>query len=789
MADIQGVATNTPIPRALAILADDPNPGVDAALAIALPTMAPEVQEEVLHVLGRRGHAPTLAEIVVQFGSDPQTEPPDAEGAPVDRDHGLEGASARAEARGSGGRVRTGDAHEGREVRTADPTKMGKDATPVSESESATAAGAPATRDHEFRSLLVRHVSDLHSGLRAAVESPEPAARLAAVSLILAANDVRSAYLLSTALRTACHETQSAAANALREMTARLLAVADEVQEGPSPTPAHDSHANGRTAPAVTPARSAPAVTTARSALVDATARSALPVAPARSALADAVAHAVRGWEIHLQLPVLEAAMWLAPELEPVIVEKLNEPRSRIGHALQSTLETATDARMAGFAFRALAIPWLRAAAAKTLGRAGDAAFLRALASGSRLLANTKVSAGCHWIHDCAWARSDGQWPKGTSPAVASRLVHLFARTGVSSERKMAVLRAWVRSSEECVRQAALEVLLADRSDGSTRVLAELGIRSGGTSSDVARWEIRRRRRMRALVARGVAVSPLAGATSTESAKGDAAAGGTLEDGSAAGGPAPGKRASAEALEGFLDEFDFLPPGERRLQADLFRNVEGDLDPRVPIQLRAKLASGEPLERALGLRAAREFGLVQELAERIYPLAYDPDPFVRSIAVATLVEIPGVTVERILRQAVDDVDPRVQANAIAAADRLNVPDRVRWTESKLDSRDNRVRANAVCSLLRLDLRHAGEALLDMMSDPSPEHRMSALWVIERLRLQSAARHVVRLSREDPEERIRERAARVLATLANESGESFAGFGFAEPASAVSEFLR
>ncbi|UCC30575.1 MAG: HEAT repeat domain-containing protein, partial [Phycisphaerales bacterium] len=82
------------------------------------------------------------------------------------------------------------------------------------------------------------------------------------------------------------------------------------------------------------------------------------------------------------------------------------------------------------------------------------------------------------------------------------------------------------------------------------------------------------------------------------------------------------------------------------------------------------------------------------------------------------------------------------------------------TEPKLGSPNNRVRANAVKSLLRTELRRAGKVLLDMLEDPSPATRLSALWVIERMQSRAALNRVGDMSRADPDERVRRRAKRV-----------------------------
>lgn len=152
------------------------------------------------------------------------------------------------------------------------------------------------------------------------------------------------------------------------------------------------------------------------------------------------------------------------------------------------------------------------------------------------------------------------------------------------------------------------------------------------------------------------------------------------------------------------------------------------------------------------------------MAAEVYRLAHDPDPVVRSLAVSLLGELPGATSERILRAAVNDADERVQANAIEALDRLNLPSRVAVTAPKLTARSGRVRANAVKSLLRTELRQSAETLLDMLEDASRAHRLSALWVVERLGLGSMLERLEQLSAKDPDQQVRQRARRVLRGL-------------------------
>ena len=453
--------------------------------------------------------------------------------------------------------------------------------------------------------------------------------------------------------------------------------------------------------------------------------------------LAEALEKAIATWEIHYQPKALEAALWMGDRVDAAIQRKLQQRRTKIARPLSHLLERVSDPYLAGFALRALAVPSLRSAAAKAIGHASDPAFIQAVLRDVWLLGDPAIARGCRWIRSSPWLHDSVNVFLSSDAPAAAAAVRLLAACGGPPEPKLEQYAALLAGQRPDLRQEVVWRLVDDESEAATELLDMIAGRFRDEVGKVAAHEVRRRR-------------PMARPPPTTS-----------------GQPAEVSRVARawRAFDRFWAEYDELETAELTTLNEALRPLADDL----LAPLRSRLASGRPGDRARALEVVHTFGLERKLAERICGLAYDPDPMVRSRAVSMLARLPGPTASRILRTAMDDQDERVQANAIEALEALDSEDRLRWTESKLESPSNRVRANAVKSLLCAELHRAGEALLDMLEGPSPAHRLSALWVVERLKLRAVGRRLVYLSRNDPDPRVRRRAERVLRGLAAEQG--------------------
>lgn len=441
--------------------------------------------------------------------------------------------------------------------------------------------------------------------------------------------------------------------------------------------------------------------------------------------LVEALSAAVTYWEIHRQPAALEAALWLDDQLHPVLLKKLREPRTRIARTIVERLETTRDPRLAAFAVRALAVPQLRAAAAQCISRTPDETFQEALLAVSWLLADPAIAKAGRAVRSAPWLEAQAAGKSDRELCAESSLRWLDC-IGSTPEQRQVGYQELLTVGGGATRRSVLWRCVEDTGPASTALLAVMAARQGDELATIARREMGRR---------GSSVSSAAPPPAAPSPVNEAARYWSLLE----------RDADPETLA----EAAKLLHARPQTVAEFLQN---------------KLAAGTAPERIRAIHMALHFDLAEALADPLLRLAHDGDAAVRAQAVRALERVPGVAAQRVLRQAASDAEPRVQANAVEALDQRNDPDRATVTRPSLASPHARVRANAVKSLLRLEVQEAGAALLKMLQGDSRAHRISGLWVVERLQLCSLLKRIAELSQRDPDEQVRRRAARVVRDL-------------------------
>lgn len=436
--------------------------------------------------------------------------------------------------------------------------------------------------------------------------------------------------------------------------------------------------------------------------------------------LAEALKRSIRIWDKHKQPQAMEAAMWCSHRLHGAFQTKLRDPRSNISSTLNKILKESVNPGIAGFVLCALSMPTIRAAAAKAIGEAQDFSFIQAIVRHGELLKNNEIKQGCQWIRQCRWFEHSLDDLLKLDKKDAVRAVRLLSAMGSSAQKKSVILRELMQLDDHAWPMAVLEHLQRDTSRETNEMLTLMAVRCSNKVAQFATNELRRRYG---------AMDSTSNSVSTN---------------------------ERDSLDRYCNDYNRLSIEQRNsLIHEMKRNTDGTLR-----TLRAKLVTGHPIDRARALQLTQQLDVVRELSEQIYRLTHDLDPLIRSLAVAMLSKLPSTTTRRILKTAIADADDRVRANAVEVMDQLRDPDRKQYIEPMLKSEDHRVRANAVVSLLKLGQRKAGDTLIHMLEDSSRSHRLSGLWVIDRLNIEAMSPRVEHMMLNDADSRIRLLAKRI-----------------------------
>lgn len=207
-------------------------------------------------------------------------------------------------------------------------------------------------------------------------------------------------------------------------------------------------------------------------------------------------------------------------------------------------------------------------------------------------------------------------------------------------------------------------------------------------------------------------------------------------------------------------------PIERRLALG---RVLIKIDPAFHATLAERLSSKQisTVQRALSIIATLGQGAF--FLDEAVRLAASSQPRVAATAVSALGTAGGDRAARALIAALDHKDARVRANAVEALARPAFAENARAREAlgrfRQMTRDqaNRPRANAIHAVLRLvgDDRDAAAELDRMLEDNRPEHRLSALWLVESEALVDRAARLAEMAVADRDQRVQARARRAF----------------------------
>ncbi|MBN1346179.1 MAG: HEAT repeat domain-containing protein [Phycisphaerae bacterium] len=568
----------------------------------------------------------------------------------------------------------------------------------------------------KLQSRILEHSETLFGALRGCIKSRDLQTRQNALEMVRRTGSYRLAYLLSLALHDSSANVRQRAAEVLRELADRYFRQEKITLEVLATGPF--SGAEQASVQAFSLAR----------------------LAEERTFLISAIAEAVNDYDVHRRPEVAETVVWFARHLNETLWRAIANRLSNCGRAVVQLIETRSDPRMVPFIYQALGHRDLRPVVARIISYEANDEFMTEFVRWAFLTSDPRVRRGIASIRSLNWLARRGRAIMDLPEGLQSRAVDLILASTMAIERKVAVCRDLLLSGQRVAQRAGLWGLIAIEDPMSTQLIRTVVQWEDQDLSAVAVREMMRRcpEDLPSLLAEQLASdSPSLRQLASEQVTG-------------------------YGFDQYWQSFEMLSEEDRRRLGKALLMMGRDF----VSQVRNKLAGSRAHDRLRAVQIVAALDLQGQLDEEVYRIAYDPDSYVRSSVMSLLGRLPGPTSERILLNGLNDTDERAQANAIEALERLRASDRFNQIRQHLSSDDNRVRANAVKALLSFQSPEAAAILIEMLEHRRAEQRLSALWVVEVLKLMSVSGRVLKLAKYDPDPNVRRRALQAVAVMNN-----------------------
>ncbi len=181
-------------------------------------------------------------------------------------------------------------------------------------------------------------------------------------------------------------------------------------------------------------------------------------------------------------------------------------------------------------------------------------------------------------------------------------------------------------------------------------------------------------------------------------------------------------------------------------------------------QIGDRTTSEEPGQRSRAFLLADRLALLEHVEAALIDAVKNANTALAATAVRLLAKLPGPGPASVLRLALAHKDARVRANAVEGI-AINQP-----ADPKLEvliaDPIPRIRGNALRHVLRRAPKNppACAELSRMLEDARAPHRLTALWVAERLGHTPSARRVAEIAASDPDAAVHRRAVRCARRL-------------------------
>ena len=459
--------------------------------------------------------------------------------------------------------------------------------------------------------------------------------------------------------------------------------------------------------------------------------------------LCGALGEACASYHRHGRHDVLAAVAMVMPASNTQLLMQLRDHRSAAHIAMTRMIRGVERPAVAAAMLAFAGVPELSAAVTEGLKLRRSGEHLDPMLSRAHLLANPAVRAALRKVQQSGHLMPDvalvGRLSLSRVRMLPRWVHHLYART----EAKITAMAPVTTCRDRTARLQALRMLMRMQKIQADDLIATMCF---DTEAAIARIALRH------LMARKWEGLPDLLVKLISSPHADVA-----------------KMAEAQftpmGFARFWDHWDALaPPVRQAAGAALIK-----LDAHFHHQLAAKMTSDQATERFKAVMIARELGQETFFEQQLMDLMIDPDTRVASSAASAAGSI-GQSDQAVeaLASALEHKDDRVRANAVESIEKLDVVDQTyHELQALLEGAGNRSRANAIKALMRMPVGGALGALGRMLRDQKPEHRISALWVVEQMGLEQVAGRVAELAQADDDAEVRRRALKVFRLMAQQ----------------------
>ncbi len=573
------------------------------------------------------------------------------------------------------------------------------------------------------RGRIVGRASRLFSALRTCIRGPEVQTRLNTLQIIRASENLRLAYLVALAMHDGAAKVRAGAAITLLELSERYSATYAETTSALRETADHDV------------AVMKPVVETLKM------------LREERQYLLTALRDTLESYESHHRPEILDATMIHADELEDALFKNSTLKRGKLTHAMLeilsdvftegSTTRTGGSAPYASFVYVALRYPELRRRVTTLLSNHHDVDFFVEFIRRGWLARDPGNRRHLISVRLLAWL-GDGFEPAFTLPPdVAVMLPGWLSSFGLPADQKVAILQNFLLIDNPEANRAAIWALIRIHTPASTLALQGALEHESLSVRRMAEFELAHRRRLEHRQ-----VHHARNDRPPEWAQ-------LLE-----------RVGISEDFEDLWRKFEGLHPAQAQLAGRFAPEFIEGWSPHV----QNKVMDSHPAERLRAVRFIAALRLSDRFRKDLFSLANDPIPEIRAAAMSALTGVGEATSRRILERGLSDDSPVVQAAAIEALDSMGALKSPGSLLPKTDSEDAGVRAAAIRALLKMHIPQSAIALVTMMHDPRVEHRCTALWIVDQMRLSAISARVRDLAEHDKDPRVARTAQQVLRRL-------------------------